>query len=170
MDSIGFIGLGNMGRPMASNLVRKGFSLVAFDVNPAPLTQLRPPRRAGRRRAASLAGDSDVVITMLPNSASVEEVLLGPGGVLARLRAGGAVMDMSTVDPVLTDQVAAAAADRGSPSWTRPSDGLPALAERGESLFMVGAMAGPARVWPLLGRRARTIHHCGGPGTAAAKR
>ena len=106
MDRIGFIGLGNMGRPMASNLVRKGFPLVVFDVSPAPLRQLEQLGARAAANCAAVADGSDIVVTMLPNSASVEEVLLGPDGVLARLRAGGAVMDMSTVDPMLTDRVA----------------------------------------------------------------
>jgi 4-hydroxybutyrate dehydrogenase / sulfolactaldehyde 3-reductase len=165
-DRIGFIGLGNMGRPMASNLVRKGFPLAAFDVNPAPLRQLAELGARAAADGASLADSSDVVITMLPNSASVEEVLLGPGGVLARLRAGGAVIDMSTVDPVLTDRVAAAAADKGIAFVDAPVGRLASHAERGESLFMVGATAEAfARVRPLLEAMGSTIHHCGGPGT-----
>ena len=78
MDRIGFIGLGNMGRPMASNLARKGFPLVVFDVNPAPLVQLETLGARAAASCAAVADDSDVVITMLPNSADVEEVLLGP--------------------------------------------------------------------------------------------
>ena len=166
MDRIGFIGLGNMGRPMASNLVRKGFPVVVFDVHPAPLRQLAELGARAAADGASLADGSDVVITMLPNSASVEEVLLGPEGVLARLRAGGAVMDMSTVDPVLTDRVAAAAADRGIAFVDAPVGRLASHAERGESLFMVGATAEAfARVRPLLEAMGTTVHHCGGPGT-----
>src|SRR5258706_14838717 len=113
MDRIGFIGLGHMGRPMASNLVRKGFPLVVFDVNPDPVRQLG---QLGARAAAdcgAVAAGSDVVVTMLPNSASVEEVLLGSGGVLAHLPAGGPVMEMRTGDPPLTDPVAAAGTRNG---------------------------------------------------------
>ena len=103
---------------------------------------------------------------MLPNSADVEEVLLGPGGVLARLRPGCAVMDMSTVDPLLTDRVAAAAAEKGIAFVDAPVGRLAAHAERGESLFMVGATAEAfARVKPLLEAMGTTIHHCGGAGT-----
>ena len=166
MDRIGFIGLGKMGRPMASNLVRKGFPLVVFDVNPAPLRQLETLGARAAASCAAVADDSDVVITMLPNSADVEEVLMGPGGVLARLRPGGAVMDMSTVDPLLTDRIAAAAAEKGIAFVDAPVGRLAAHAERGESLFMVGATAEAfARVKPLLEAMGTTIHHCGGAGT-----
>ena len=151
---------------MASNLVRKGFPLVAYDVNPAALRQLAELGARAAAGCASLADDCDLVITMLPNSASVEEVLLGPAGVLSRLGTGCAVMDMSTVDPVLTDRVAAAAADRGIAFVDAPVGRLASHAERGESLFMVGATVKAfARVQPLLEAMGTTIHHCGGPGT-----
>ena len=165
MDRVGFIGLGNMGRPMASNLVRKGCPLLVFDVNPA---RIGPLEALGARRAsnsAAVADGSDVVITMLPNSADVDEVLRGPGGVLERLRPGGAVVDMSTVDPLLTDRLAAAAAGKGIAFVDAPVGRLASHAERGESLFMVGATGEAfARVTPLLEAMGSTIHHCGGPG------
>ena len=166
MDRIGFIGLGNMGRPMASNLVRKGFPLMVFDVNPAPVRQLEQLGARAAATCAAVAGDSDIVVTMLPNSSSVEEVLLGPGGVLARLRTGAAVMDMSTVDPALTDRLAAAAAAKGCAFVDAPVGRLASHAERGESLFMVGATPDAfARVTPLLEAMGTTVHHCGGVGS-----
>jgi len=164
-DRIGFIGLGNMGRPMASNLVRKGFPVVAFDVNPARVRQLEQLGARAAADCAAVAAGSDVVVTMLPDSPSVEDVLLGAGGVLAHLRAGCAVVDMSTVDPRLTDRVAAAAADKGLAFVDAPVGRLASHAGRGESLFMVGAAAEAlARVKPLLEAMGTTIHHCGGSG------
>ena len=166
MDRIGFIGLGNMGRPMASNLARKGFPLVVFDIDPAPMGQLEALGARAVASAAAVADDSDLVVTMLPNSASVDAVLLGTGGVLQRLRPGSAVMDMSTVDPLLTDRVAAAAAEKGIAFVDAPVGRLASHAERGESLFMVGATAEAfARVKPLLEAMGTTIHHCGNAGS-----
>ena len=166
MERIGFIGLGNMGRPMASNLVRKGFPLVVFDVSPAPLRRLEERGARAAANCTAVADASDIVVTMLPNSASVEEVLLGSEGVLARLRPGCAVMDMSTVDPLLTDRVASAAAGKGIAFVDAPVGRLASHAERGESLFMLGATAEAfARVKPLLEAMGTTIHHCGGAGT-----
>jgi 4-hydroxybutyrate dehydrogenase / sulfolactaldehyde 3-reductase len=165
-ERIGFIGLGNMGRPMAANLVRKGFPLVVLDVNPTPQRQLVELGAGGAPDRAALAADADIVVTMLPTSASVEEVLLGPGGVLAHMRAGGAIMDMSTIDPLLTDRVASAAALKGIAFVDAPVGRLASHAERGESLFMVGASAETfTRVRPLLEAMGTTIHHCGAPGT-----
>jgi 4-hydroxybutyrate dehydrogenase/sulfolactaldehyde 3-reductase len=166
MDRIGFIGLGNMGRPMASNLVRKGFPVVAFDVNPGPVRQLEQLGARTASTCAAVVNGSDIVVTMLPNSASVEEVLMGSEGVLTRLRPGCAVMDMSTVDPLLTDRVASVAAGKGIAFVDAPVGRLASHAERGESLFMVGATTEAfARVKPLLEAMGTTIHHCGAAGT-----
>ena len=166
MQRTGFIGLGVMGRPMASNLARKGFPLVVFDINPAPLPELVAIGARAAASCAEVAAASDIVVTMLPNSASVEEVLLGANGVLAQLRPDCAVMDMSTVDPLLTDRLAAAAGAKGIAFVDAPVGRLASHAERGESLFMVGATAqGFARVKPLLEAMGTTIHHCGGPGS-----
>ena len=162
---IGFIGLGNMGRPMASNLCRKGFPLTVFDVRPAPMTELQ---KLGARPAAAsgdVAAASDIVITMLPDSARVEDVVLGSGGVLPHLSQGGLIMDMSTVDPLLSDRLAAAAKAKGVAFVDAPVGRLASHAERGESLFMVGAADEAfSRVKPLLDAMGTTIHHCGGPG------
>src|SRR5688500_3907403 len=102
MQRIGFIGLGNMGRPMASNLCRKGFSLIVHDVNPAPVRTLEQLGARAGTDCATVAAESDVVFTMLPNSSEVEDVLAGRGGVLTHLPEGGIVVDMSTIDPLVT--------------------------------------------------------------------
>src|SRR5262245_51804556 len=105
MDRVGFIGLGNMGRPMAANLCRKGFTPLVFDIDESRIAALEA---IGAGRAADVAGvarASDVVFTMLPNSASVEQVLSGEDGVLQHLPAGSTIVDMSTVDPLLTDRL-----------------------------------------------------------------
>ena len=105
IERIGFIGLGNMGRPMASNLARKGVPLVVFDVNPIPVRQLE---QLGARPAADppdVARDSEIVVTMLPDSASVDEVLLG--GVASSVSAarvqGQGAKDFSAMADVLCD-------------------------------------------------------------------
>ncbi|HEY6359022.1 MAG TPA: NAD(P)-dependent oxidoreductase, partial [Vicinamibacterales bacterium] len=165
-ETIGFIGLGNMGRPMAANLCRKGFSLIVHDVNPAPVRALADLGARTAPTVAELADRSTVVITMLPTSAIVERVVAGPDGVLARLRRGGAVMDMSTIDPLVTDRLAAAAAAHGCGWIDAPVGRLASHAERGESLFMVGADDPAfARVTPLLDAMGTTVHHCGPAGT-----
>ena len=164
MDQVGFIGLGNMGRPMAANLVRKGFSLVVHDVNPQPIHELTA---LGARAAASVrdAAAADVVFTMLPNSAIVEDVISGAEGVLAHARRGAVIVDMSTIDPSVTDRLAEAARKKGCEFADAPVGRLASHAARGECLFMVGANAATfERLKPMFEAMGTTIHHCGGVG------
>jgi 4-hydroxybutyrate dehydrogenase/sulfolactaldehyde 3-reductase len=166
METIGFIGLGNMGRPMASNLVRKGFALTVHDVVAKRIETLASLGAKTSASVAQVAQACDIVITMLPDSAIVESVIAGPNGVLAHARAGMAIMDMSTIDPLVTDRLASAAKDKSVSFIDAPVGRLASHAERGESLFMVGADdASFARVKPLLEAMGNTIHHCGGVGT-----
>ena len=166
MATIGFIGLGNMGRPMASNLVRKGFSLVVYDVAAKPVEALATLGAKVAYSVDDVARESDVVITMLPDSAIVETVIAGSDGVLANAHDGMLIMDMSTIDPLVTDRLASAARERGVAFVDAPVGRLAAHAERGESLFMVGADDEAfARVKPLLEAMGTTIHHCGAVGT-----
>jgi 4-hydroxybutyrate dehydrogenase / sulfolactaldehyde 3-reductase len=166
MEMIGFVGLGRMGRPMALNLCRKGFNLVVYDINREPVRQLE---RLGARAAtdvADVAAACTVVITMLPDSAVVNEVIAGTSGVLSVARTGTLIVDMSTIDPRVTDCLAAAASARGCAFIDSPVGRLATHAERGECLFMVGA--GDAdfdRIKGVLEAMGTTIHHCGGVGT-----
>ncbi|MGH9174638.1 MAG: NAD(P)-dependent oxidoreductase [Vicinamibacterales bacterium] len=166
MERIGFIGLGNMGQPMASNLCRKGFSLMVCDIQPGPVRVLEQLGARSASDRAAVAAESDIVFTMLPDSAIVEEVVAGVDGLLAHLPAGRVVVDMSTIDPLVTDRLALAAAAKGCAFVDAPVGRLASHAARGESLFMVGASDEAfARVRPLLEAMGTTIHHCGGVGT-----
>ncbi|MEZ5923522.1 MAG: NAD(P)-binding domain-containing protein [Hyphomicrobiaceae bacterium] len=166
MTTIGFIGLGRMGRPMASNLARKGFSLVVHDVNPEPVRVLEELGARSGNGPAGVAQASDIVITMLPASAEVETVVLGSDGVLANARPGALIVDMSTVDPQTTDRLHREAVAKGMRVIDAPVGRVAWHADRGESLFMVGASeADLAEVMPLLQAMGTTIHHCGGVGT-----
>jgi 4-hydroxybutyrate dehydrogenase/sulfolactaldehyde 3-reductase len=165
MDRVGFIGLGNMGKGMASNLCRKGHAPIVYDVNPVPLGVLQSLGARTATSAAGVAQASDIVFTMLPDSSVVEDVIAGTGGVLAQMQRGGVIVDMSTIDPRVTDRLAAAVAENGCAFVDAPVGRLASHAERGESLFMVGADdATFARVKPLLDAMGTTVHHCGGVG------
>lgn len=166
METIGFIGLGRMGRPMASNLCRKGFRLVVNDANPEPVAVLESLQARAAASAAEVAAQSDIVVTMLPDSAVVREVVAGPDGVIAHARPGTLIMDMSTVDPNATDALAELAQAKGLSLVDAPVGRLASHADSGESLFMVGASdADFARVKPLLEAMGSTIYHCGPVGT-----
>ena len=161
-EKIGFIGLGAMGMPMASNLVRKGFDVTAYDVERAKIDRLAG---LGAHPATSIAGATrgrDIVVTMLPATRHVEEVVLGSDGVLDALSPGAVLMDMSTIDPSGTDRVAAACAAKDVLFTDCPVGRLVLHAERGESLFMVGGDDRTfARIEPLLNAMGTAIYRCG---------
>lgn len=162
MERIGFVGLGFMGRPMASNMAWKGFKLTVYDVVPEALA---PLVKLGAKAVGSLkelAQATDIVVTMLPNSPDVEAVVTGPGGIVASGRPGMLVMDMSTIDPFVTDRVAQATEAAGMHFVDAAVGRLAASAERGESMFMVGGTeADFKRVTPLLAAMGNSLHHCG---------
>jgi len=166
MDTIGFIGLGRMGRGMAANLIAKGFRLTVLDIDPRPVRELAERGATPGESVAQIARDCSVVITMLPTAAEVEQVAMGPGGVFEHAAPGSLLMDMSTIDPLATDRLQARAQARGLSVVDAPVGRLAEHADRGESLFMVGASdADFARVKPLLDAMGTTVHHCGGVGT-----
>ena len=166
MATIGFIGLGRMGRPMAGNMQQKGFSLLAYDIVDEPVKALVALGAGAAPSIAELAAECRTIITVLPSHTEVEAVILGEGGIMANAAPGTLVMDMSTVDPASTDRVAAAleAADMGFVD--APIGRLASHADRGECLFMVGAGEEEfAQVRPMLEAMGTDIHHCGGPGS-----
>jgi 4-hydroxybutyrate dehydrogenase / sulfolactaldehyde 3-reductase len=166
MDRIGFIGLGRMGKPMASNMCRKGFRLSVYDVNEAAMNELAMLQARPASSVADVAVNSDVVITMLPNTAIVDDVIARADGALSGLNSGALIMDMSTIDPLVTDRLAAQSRAKRIGFVDSPVGRLASHADRGESLFMVGATeADFQRVKPMLEAMGSTIHHCGGPGT-----
>lgn len=166
MASIGFIGLGRMGRPMASNLHNKGFALVVHDIDPAGMRQLVELGATEAASPAEVARQCDVVFTMLPGSPEVEATVLGKEGLIANGRPGLLIVDMSTVDPRTTDRLSQASRQAGMSVVDAPVGRLASHADRGECLFMVGGSAGDfARVQPMLQAMGTTIHHCGDVGT-----
>jgi 4-hydroxybutyrate dehydrogenase/sulfolactaldehyde 3-reductase len=162
--NVGFIGLGNMGRPMASNLCRKGTAPLIFDIVAERMDELEALGARPAADIAAVAAASDIVFTMLPTTASVDEVV--GTELIPRGRAGQIIVDMSTIDPLVTDRLASAAAAKGMAFADAPVGRLASHAQRGECLFMVGAdPATFARIKPLLEMMGTTIHHCGDVGT-----
>ena len=163
---IGFIGLGRMGRPMAINLVKKGFAVNTYDIHPAGVDAAVT---AGATRAASIrqaVEGADIIVTMLPSSVEVEAVCTGVDGVFALAKKGALLMDMSTIDPLATDRLNLAAQRHGLTMADAPVGRLAEHADRGESLFMVGASeADFARIKPLMEAMGTAIYHCGPVGT-----
>ncbi len=166
MGTTGFIGLGRMGCPMASNLARKGFDLVVHDIVADRVDTLARLGAVPVASPAEVAAQAEVVITMLPGPASVREVITGQEGVLATARKGTIVMDMSTIDPETTDAMAELCKGRGLEFMDAPVGRLASHADAGESLFMVGGTSDNLeRVRPLLEAMGTAIFHCGHCGT-----
>lgn len=162
----GFIGLGAMGQPMAANLARKGHDLIVYDIAQDRTPMLRDLGSQVAGSVAEIAERADTVVTMVPDSPQVLDVVLGADGLLEAGREGQLVMDMSTVDPEATDRMSAALAASGRRFVDAPVGRLVTNAEAGTSLFMVGAEAEDLeRVRPLLASMGDTVLHCGAPGT-----
>lgn len=165
MDKIGFIGLGRMGKGMAANLLKKGFELMVLDINATPVEELVALGASDGKSVAKVARECGVVITMLPTAVEVEQVALGAEGIFANAKRGSVLMDMSTIDPLATDRLQAGALAVGLSVVDAPVGRLAEHADRGESLFMVGASdADFSRVKPLLDAMGTTVYHCGGVG------
>lgn len=165
-ETIGFIGLGAMGRGMAANCVKKGFKLVVHDVRPEPVKELVALGATAGKDTADVARQCSIIITVLPAGKEVTETIMAPGGIFDHAEPGTLVMDLSTVEPETTDRLHAEARRRGFRAVDAPIGRLAWHAERGESLFMVGAEPEDfERVKPLLEAMGTTIHHCGPGGT-----
>ena len=139
MNKIGFIGLGIMGKPMAKNLLKAGKSLIVCDVDAAPVEELVA---AGAERAASpaevAASAADVIITMLPNSPHVREVVSGKNGIMDAVRKGQIVADMSSIAPLVSRELCAILEGKGAEMLDAPVSGGQEKAEKGTLAIMVG--------------------------------
>ncbi len=168
---IGVIGLGKMGGPMARRLLGAGYTLVVHDLRPEAAAALREGGAREARSPADVAGDTDVVITVLPDAAAVEQVVFGPQGLAQALGRGQALIEMTSSRPALTRRVAEALGARGVDVLDAPVSGGVRGAEEGTLCVMVG---GPApvleRCRPILLCVGRDIVHVGdrpGDGDAA---
>ena len=173
MASIGFIGLGNMGAPMAANLVKAGHGVTGYDLNPAALRTLTAAGVKGAGSAAEAAKGADVVITMLPAGEDVREVWLHQGGLIAAVgnakNAKPLLIDCSTIDVDSARAVTAAAAAAGLAMLDAPVSGGTTGAKNATLTFMVGGTADAfARGQPILAAMGKNIFHAGGPGAGQA--
>ena len=165
MTTVGFIGLGVMGRPMAGNLLRAGYDLVVRNRSRGPVDALAEQGAKAASGPAEVAAAADILITMLPDSPDVEQVVLGDDGVLSAAREGLLLIDMSTVRPDTAKEVARAARERGVRFLDAPVSGGEQGAIDGTLSIMVGGEAADfeaARgVFEALGS---TIVHVGATG------
>ncbi|MCW8157790.1 3-hydroxyisobutyrate dehydrogenase [Stutzerimonas stutzeri] len=163
---IGFIGLGNMGAPMAHNLLKAGHQLSVFDLNAAAVENLVGAGALPVDSPTAIAqGNAELIITMLPAAAHVKSVYLGENGLIAHSRAGVMLIDCSTIDPHSAREVAKAAAEHGNPMLDAPVSGGTGGAAAGTLTFMVGGSdADFDHAQPILAAMGKNIVHCGAAG------
>ncbi|MFL6555577.1 MAG: 2-hydroxy-3-oxopropionate reductase [Bacillus sp. (in: firmicutes)] len=137
-QKVGFIGLGIMGKPMALNLIKAGFTLTVNDLNQDAVHQVVEAGAVAAHSAKEVAENSDVIITMLPASKHVEEVVLSENGILAGAKAGSVIIDMSSITPEVSRELAAAAAKKGVGMLDAPVSGGEPKAIDGTLAIMVG--------------------------------
>src|SRR6201997_4015242 len=169
MARIGFIGLGNMGLPMATNLVKAGHAVTGCDVVAAAVDKFAAAGGTAAPSPASAVAGAEVVVTMLPAGKEVREVYLNGEGILARAAPGALLIDSSTIDVDTARAVASAAEAKGFAMLDAPVSGGVTGAQAGTLTFMVGGPADAfARAKPLLDVMGKTIVHAGAAGSGQA--
>lgn len=166
---IGFVGLGNMGGPMAANLAGAGHEVRGFDAAPAAVARAGARGVGAAASAAAACAGAEAVVTMLPAGPQVDDVYLGEDGILAAAPRGALLVDASTIDVATARRVAAGAAGQGFPFLDAPVSGGVAGAEGAALTFMVGGEAEAfARAEPLFGAMGRKAVHAGAAGAGQA--
>jgi len=164
-ERIGFIGLGIMGKPMARNLIKAGYSLTVHNRSRGAVDELVREGAKDGRTPRGVAEESDMIITMLPDSPDVQQVVTGPSGVLEGLRKGAVLVDMSTISPMVTQDLAKAVRSKGAEMLDAPVSGGEKGAVEATLSIMVG---GPeeifARVKPVFEVMGKNIVHIGATG------
>ena len=166
---IGFIGLGNMGGPMAANLVKAGHQVSVFDMSKAAIEKVTAAGAAAAASANAAAADAEVVVTMLPAGQHVRQVYLGDDGLLKAVKPGTLCIDSSTIDVATAREVQTAAKAQRIDFLDAPVSGGVGGATAGTLTFMVGGENDAfARAKPILEKMGKNIFHAGGAGNGQA--
>lgn len=166
---IGFIGLGNMGGPMAANLAKAGHQVTAFDMSAAALDKAVAAGIGKATTATAAASGAEIIVTMLPAGQHVRSVYLGNDGILAGASPGTLFIDSSTIDVATAREVHAAASERRLQFLDAPVSGGVGGAAAGTLTFMVGGEeVAFERARPILEKMGKNIFHAGGAGNGQA--
>jgi 2-hydroxy-3-oxopropionate reductase len=164
-ERIGFIGLGVMGRPMAENLIRSGFPLVAYNRSSGPVGELAAIGANAAATAAQVAAESDIIITMLPDTPDVEHVYFGSAGLIHHLRPGTLLIDMTTASPEIARKIHQAALHKGADSLDAPVSGGDIGAQAGTLSIMAGGSGNSfERARPVFEALGKSVVHMGDAG------
>jgi 3-hydroxyisobutyrate dehydrogenase len=167
--NIGFIGTGTMGQPMLANLLKKSFTVLAYDAAPPALAAAVKLGATGAASVAEVARRCDLLITMLPSSTNVESVYLGAGGVRESVGAGRLCVDMSTIDPGVSRRVAAALAERQVRFLDAPvSGGVPGATDGTLAIMVGGEARDLEEARSVLAAMGANIIHVGAVGSGEA--
>lgn len=165
-EKVGFIGLGIMGKPMAKNLLEADYDLVVYNRTREKAEELASDGAAVADSPKEVAEQSDIIITMLPDSPQVEEVLAGEDGVLEGVSDGALIVDMSTISPVVTEELSEKAGEKGASMLDAPVSGGDVGAIEGTLSIMVGGSEDDfERASPLFEVMGKTVTHVGPSGT-----
>jgi 3-hydroxyisobutyrate dehydrogenase len=160
--AIGFIGVGTMGKPMALNLIKAGYPLMAYDLTPKPLEELKAKGARVGESIKEVAGQSDIIITMLPKSKDVEEVMLGDEGIIGGVKSSSILIDMSTIDASVSRNIAQVFLAKNIKMLDAPVSGGYLRAEAGTLSIMVG---GDEKIYQecleLFKAMGKNIFYCG---------
>ncbi|WP_279022582.1 2-hydroxy-3-oxopropionate reductase [Gibbsiella quercinecans] len=163
--NIGFIGLGIMGKPMSKNLLKANYSLIVSDLNQTSVNELVALGAMGATSIKALAAQCDVIITMLPNSPQVKQVVLGEEGVIAGAKPGSVVIDMSSIAPLASQEIAAELAKKNISMLDAPvSGGEPKAIDGSLSVMVGGDIALFEKYYDLLSAMASSVVHTGDVG------
>ncbi len=166
MKKVGFIGLGIMGRPMAKNLLKAGFSLIVYDVIKEPVEDLVRSGASSADSSREVAERAEVIIIMVPDSPQVKEVVHGKNGLIEGVKRGSVVIDMSSINPLVSQEIAKELRRKGAEMLDAPVSGGEPGAVQGTLAIMVG---GDASVFneslPVLKAMGKTIVHVGAIGS-----
>ena len=165
MKKVGFIGLGIMGKPMAKNLLKAGYELVVFDINQDAVNEVVAAGAKSAPTSKDVAAQSEVVITMLPNSPHVKAAVLGENGVLEGAKPGLVLIDMSSIAPLASQEIAAAVAKKGVEMLDAPvSGGEPKAIDGSLSIMVGGKKELFDRSTELLSKMGKSVVLCGDVG------
>jgi 3-hydroxyisobutyrate dehydrogenase len=162
MQNIAFIGLGNMGAPMAQNLAKAGYALTVFDLTPAAIDEAVKAGASAGKAIADCVKGADAVITMLPATDHSRKAYLAPDGIIAHAKQGALLIDCSTINADAAKEIADAAASRGFAMLDAPVSGGTAGAAAATLTFIVGGAAKDLeRARPLFDKMGKNIFHAG---------
>ena len=165
-ERIGFVGLGMMGLPMAKNLVEAGYTVTVFDLDAGAIEEAQEFGASPASTGAEVAAQSDIIITMVPDSPHVEAAIAGNGGIIEGIRAESVVIEMSTILPETGKRMAELLAEKGADFVDAPVTGGVAGAEAGSMSILVGGDAEAfERTLPVLSILGGDITHMGPVGT-----